>query len=768
MITGRFLLGWGLLIVTYAIVATAAVSLEKRLDQLCQDGDLYSLYRYFKRLPTTEASTLFGLSALNLILFSDAKEAVRLHLEAKAMGTSTVPPLANIYLKGNTCGGMSDLFYVSAVIVKQMVDGNMEVNHLKEALTTLITLTSDTGLPYAAEAHMHHALSLSPTDTALRIRATLMTPGVYDNQTHIHSCREALEVRAQWLIDNHESLQLKSLDEFALSPTFYFIYQGYNDRPILKTLHEAYAKAFPTLGYVGDALSPFFPISASTSTFLAPSSVPKLRIGFVSAYFRRHSVCKLFCGVITDLAKHHADNVEVFVFSSLAESKEDAMTKRIRTTPNVQFFSVGRLLMTNRKLVTNNRIDVLIYLDIGMDPAGIVWAGARLAPVQMCLWGHPSTTALPHIDYYLSSQEFHMYPTVTNQLYLPSPASMTAAGVDIDSHSQRFDEQLVQFDGLGIAFVRPLLPLLPSVTDEAMTSTERAMYLERLDSLRDDYAALRPLLLPATLTTPAQETLHELLLQRNVPIEQRRPIILCPQFSPKLHPTFDDVLVSLLTQPLSDTTPPPLIVMLSTKKKRLPWHQTIVKRLLRRLAQHLAYAANSTSTSSSSSSSSLTAFNKHAQQMLEQRLRWIEDLNPQEYVTLLYLGDVMLDPFPFGGGVTVLESLSVCTPVVTAPVLQTVPQLAAGILHDVQETYLSVPYVATSIENYVTRVHETLRASRLAVDDITNPAARQARQGWCQATERVFTGADDLRASEDTSREYAAFVTRVHRQLQSA
>lgn len=767
MIAGRFLLGWGLFILACAIVSNAAVSLEKRLDQLCQDGDLYSLYRYFKRLPSTEASTLFGLSALSLILFSDAKEAVRLHLEAKAMGTSTVPPLASIYLKGNTCGGMSDLFYVSAVIVKQMVDGNMEVNHLKEALTTLITLTSDTGLPFAAEAHMRHALSLSPTDTALRIRATLMTPGVYDNQTHIHSCREALEERAQWLIDNHDSLQLKSLDEFALSPTFYFIYQGYNDRPILKTLHEAYAKAFPTLGYVGDALSPFFPMTASTTTSLAPSPTPKLRIGFVSAYFRRHSVCKLFCGVITDLAKHHADNVEVFVFSSLAESKEDAQTKHLRATPNVQFFSVGRLLMTNRKLVTNSRIDVLIYLDIGMDPAGIVWAGARLAPVQMCLWGHPSTTALPHIDYYLSSQEFHVHPTVANHLYLPSPASTTmTAGVDIDSHSQRFDEQLVQFDGLGISFARPLLPLLSSATDAAITAAERAVYLERLDSLRDNYAALRPLLLPATLTTPAQETLHELLLQRNVPIEQRRPIILCPQFSPKLHPTFDDVLVSLLTQPLSDTTPPPLIVMLSTKKKRLPWHQTIVKRLLRRLVQHLAHVANGTSTSSSSSS--LTAFNKPAQQLLEQRLRWIEDLNPQEYVTLLYLGDVMLDPFPFGGGVTVLESLSVCTPVVTAPALQTVPQLATGILHNVQETFLSVPFVATSIENYVTRVHETLRASRLAVDGTTNPVTRQARRDWCQATERVFTPSDDLRALEDTSREYAAFIARVHRQLQSA
>ena len=44
------------------------------------------------------------------------------------------------------------------------------------------------------------------------------------------------------------------------------------------------------------------------------------------------------------------------------------------------------------------------------------------------------------------------------------------------------------------------------------------------------------------------------------------------------------------------------------------------------------------------------------------------------------IGDVMLDPFPFGGGVTTLEALSTCTPVITLPSRQTVPQLAAGMI----------------------------------------------------------------------------------------
>ena len=60
------------------------------------------------------------------------------------------------------------------------------------------------------------------------------------------------------------------------------------------------------------------------------------------------------------------------------------------------------------------------------------------------------------------------------------------------------------------------------------------------------------------------------------------------------------------------------------------------------------------------------------------RIVWVQSLTPQEYLTLLAIGDLMLDPFPFGGGVTTLESVSVCTPVITFPSAQSVPQLAAG------------------------------------------------------------------------------------------
>ena len=50
------------------------------------------------------------------------------------------------------------------------------------------------------------------------------------------------------------------------------------------------------------------------------------------------------------------------------------------------------------------------------------------------------------------------------------------------------------------------------------------------------------------------------------------------------------------------------------------------------------------------------------------------------FAALINASTVLLDPYPFGGGVTTLESLSLCKPVVTLPGTQTVPHLTAGML----------------------------------------------------------------------------------------
>ena len=58
---------------------------------------------------------------------------------------------------------------------------------------------------------------------------------------------------------------------------------------------------------------------------------------------------------------------------------------------------------------------------------------------------------------------------------------------------------------------------------------------------------------------------------------------------------------------------------------------------------------------------------------IDARVHWLRGLKRTAYLKMLHCLDVMIDPYPFGGGNTTLEALAMGTPVVTRP-----PQLARG------------------------------------------------------------------------------------------
>jgi predicted O-linked N-acetylglucosamine transferase (SPINDLY family) len=124
-------------------------------------------------------------------------------------------------------------------------------------------------------------------------------------------------------------------------------------------------------------------------------------VAVVSAYFCDHSVwtalMRGFCAQID------RDRVSMHVFHT--GTQDDAETDLARAS-SASFFGGPRDLDQWVAAIRSVDPDVVLYPEIGMDAMSARLASMRLAPSQVVAWGHPQTSGLPTIDYFLSAQAF--------------------------------------------------------------------------------------------------------------------------------------------------------------------------------------------------------------------------------------------------------------------------------------------------------------------------------------------------------------------------
>jgi len=249
-------------------------------------------------------------------------------------------------------------------------------------------VAQDCGRRDEAVAAFDRALALRPDYGVARLaRCVADLPILYPDEAEIARCRAALREQLGRLEAGIE--RGGGIGELAraigTSQPFYLAYQQQNDRE-LRALHGAMMCRIIEAGDPAPAL---------------PARAPgaRVRVGIVSGLFRSHVVWKI--------------NIRGWA-SRLDRNKFEVLgyhTGPIRDAVTDEAAEIcGRFIRGPlpreawREAIAADRLDVLIYPEICMDPVAGWLAPQRLAPVQCATWGHPETSGLATIDYFLSSE----------------------------------------------------------------------------------------------------------------------------------------------------------------------------------------------------------------------------------------------------------------------------------------------------------------------------------------------------------------------------
>ena len=247
------------------------------------------------------------------------------------------------------------------------------------------------------------ATSRLPGDCAALQKATLR------NALAAHSSTK--EASEAWLKDGRaltqsllrrDSLELRGVQDPANDPYVYCLLSSF----YLETLYEAdwkeaakdhyelAVKAWPQLKYTSIKKAP-------------PGKI--LRVGVVSAFLHvSNSVMRDFGGTLARLPSEKFALYLIYL-SEQGLPVSPACSKWAATVHVEEVYNEKALvdgvptwLATTRNKIVAMELDLILYLDLTMSTMAHRLAMSRLAPVQVTSHGHPVTSGIQTIDYYVS------------------------------------------------------------------------------------------------------------------------------------------------------------------------------------------------------------------------------------------------------------------------------------------------------------------------------------------------------------------------------
>jgi predicted O-linked N-acetylglucosamine transferase (SPINDLY family) len=234
-----------------------------------------------------------------------------------------------------------------------------------------------------ALAAFQRTAALSSQPVAERIRLATLLPPLYRSREELRGWRERIEREVDSLVREGCVCDLEGRLPPSMTTSFYTAYQGVPNR----ALHQSIARLYRA------------PQCDAAQLARDPRAGRRLRIGFLSRYFYNHTIGCFTCGYVARLDRQRFETHVLAINPRL-----DQMGQFIRQHAE-RYDELPADLSAARQMILERRLDVLVYPEIGMSPTAYALAASRLAPVQCVTWGHPDTTGLSTIDYFLSSRE---------------------------------------------------------------------------------------------------------------------------------------------------------------------------------------------------------------------------------------------------------------------------------------------------------------------------------------------------------------------------
>ncbi len=408
-------------------------------------GDFATAHDHLHSVATQSPQDVSALVNLVLVLTDLARYAEAINIGVRA--TQQAPDEAKVW---EALGNAQRLASDAGSAVTSLQRAHALHPSSVELQYELGLAQSSAGDLAAAHTTFNAVARLKPDWLKIWFARDLALPPLYLNDAHIADSRarfttgiENIEARlfgdAQWSVAD-------AVDAISGYAPFYLHYQGLDNT----ALQRRFGRIVEVVARRA------WPQFAEPVPWRPCAHGGRLRVGFVSAYLRRHSVGNFFGNWICQL---DAQKFESFVWYT-GEAGDD-VTEKIRLRA-AHYSHAAFDAPTLAKTIRASQLDVLIYPDVGMHPQSQVLAALHLAPVQCATFGHPATTGIDSIHFFLSADAAE--PAIARQHYTEKLIRLPRFAVSYprpDVSNQRTPPLLKTLQQSLLLCAQPLFKILP-------------------------------------------------------------------------------------------------------------------------------------------------------------------------------------------------------------------------------------------------------------------------------------------------------------------